>query len=192
MYYEQSRTYLRTPQSGAVLDPRKYLSVVDRVICKYGADRSKLINMLQEIQREFQHLPRQALEMLSVKLGISLSEIINVATFYHQFRLEPVGVYVIQVCFGTTCYLKGSSEIYESMRKVLGLRERENTARDGTITIEKARCFGCCSLAPVIMVTSSDGSERYVHGRLNVSEGKRVVLDYRSKALMKLKGLKNE
>jgi NADH-quinone oxidoreductase subunit E len=78
------------------------------------------------------------------------------------------------------------------MRKVLGLRERENTARDGTITIEKARCFGCCSLAPVIMVTSSDGSERYVHGRLNVSEGKRVVLDYRSKALMKLKGLKNE
>lgn len=181
------RTHLLT-QAGATLDSRKYVSVVDKVIYKYGVDRSKLINMLQEIQREFHYLPRQSLEVLSSRLGVSLSEILNVATFYHQFRLEPLGAYVIHVCFGTACYLKGSPEIYESMRRVLGLREKRNTTEDGAVTLEKARCFGCCSLAPVIMVTSSDGSERYVHGRLNTSESRKVVLDYRTKALMKLKG----
>ncbi|MEM0244192.1 MAG: NAD(P)H-dependent oxidoreductase subunit E [Zestosphaera sp.] len=165
------------------LDSERYLSTVDRVIHKYGVDRSKLINMLQEIQREFHYLPRQSLEALSNKLGIPLSEILNVATFYHQFRLEPLGTYVIHVCFGTACYLKGSPEIYESIKKALNLKERENTTRDGAITVEKARCFGCCSLAPVIMVTSSDESERYVHGRLNIAESKKVALGYRTRAL---------
>lgn len=171
-----------------MLDFRTYVGVVDKVVQKYGVDRGKLINMLQDIQKEFHYLPKETLRALSSKLGMSLSEVLNVATFYHQFRLEPLGTYVIQVCFGTTCYLKGSSEIYESIRKVLGLKERESTTEDGTVTVEKARCFGCCSLAPVIMVMSSDGSERYVHGRLSMTEGKKVALDYRTKALKKLKG----
>lgn len=174
-------------QAGITLDRRAYLDVVDKIIHKYGVDRSKLINMLQDIQKEFYYLPRQTLETLSIKLNIPLSEILNVATFYHQFRLQPLGTYVIQVCFGTTCYLKGSPEIYESIGKILGLKERENTTEDGTVTVEKARCFGCCSLAPVIMVLSSDGSERYVHGRLNITEGKKIALNYRTRALRRHK-----
>lgn len=180
----EQKTHLIT-RTDVVLDSRKYLSVVDKVIYKYGVDRSKLINMLQEIQKEFHYLPRQTLEALSSKLGVPLSEILNVATFYHQFRLEPLGAYVIHVCFGTACYLKGSPEIYESIKRALGLKERGSTTEDGAITVEKARCFGCCSLAPVIMVTSSDGIERHVHGRLNTVESKKVALGYKTKALMK-------
>lgn len=180
----EQKTHLLT-RTDVVLDSKKHLSVVDKVIYKYGVDRSKLINMLQEIQKEFHYLPRQTLEALSSKLGVPLSEILNVATFYHQFRLEPLGAYVIHVCFGTACYLKGSPEIYESIKRALGLKERGSTTEDGAITVEKARCFGCCSLAPVIMVTSSDGIERHVHGRLNTAESKKVALGYKTKALMK-------
>lgn len=174
-------------QTDATLD-RKYLSIVDKIICRYGINKSKLINMLQEIQKEFYYLPRQTLEALSSRLGVSLSEILNVATFYHQFRLKPLGFYVIYVCFGTACYLKGSPEIYESIRKVLGLKEGVSTTEDGAITVEKARCFGCCSLAPVIMIKSSDGNKTHVYGKLSMTEGRKVALDYRMKALMRLKG----
>lgn len=170
-------------------------NVVDEIVSRCGYDRSRLVSMLQEIQKKFLYLPREALERLSAKLNIPLSDILNVATFYHQFRLEPVGEYVIYVCFGTACYLKGSSEIYEAMRKAVGLDGGKTTTSDRAVTVavsvEKARCFGCCSLAPVVMVMSSDGGERYVHGRLTPSEGRRVVLSYRSKALERMKGRKN-
>ncbi|MGC8975201.1 MAG: NAD(P)H-dependent oxidoreductase subunit E, partial [Thermoprotei archaeon] len=113
----EQKTRLQT-QTSVMLDFRAYVGVVDKVIQKYGIDRSKLINMLQDIQKEFHYLPKETLKALSSRLGISLSEVLNVATFYHQFRLEPLGMYVIQVCFGTACYLKGSPEIYESIRRV--------------------------------------------------------------------------
>lgn len=170
-------------------------SFVDEIVSRYGHDRSRLVSMLQEIQKKFLYLPREALERLSLKLNIPLSDILNVATFYHQFRLEPVGEYIVYVCFGTACYLKGSSEIYETMRRAVGLDGGKTTTSDRavtvTVSVEKARCFGCCSLAPVVMVMSSDGSERYVHGRLTPSEGRKVVLSYRLKALDRLKGRKN-
>lgn len=165
--------------------------MVDEIVSRYGHDKSRLMGMLQEIQKRYLYLPREALERLSSRLGISLSEILNVATFYHQFRLEPVGEYVAYVCFGTACYLRGASDLYEALRKAVGLDGNKTTASDGTVTVEKARCFGCCSLAPVIMVMSSDGSERYVHGRLTPSEGRRVILNYRAKALERVKGRGN-
>ncbi|MEM0014573.1 MAG: NAD(P)H-dependent oxidoreductase subunit E [Zestosphaera sp.] len=169
--------------------------MVDEIVSRYGYDRGRLVGMLQEIQKRFLYLPREALERLSARLGIPLSEVLNVATFYHQFRLEPVGKYVVYVCFGTACYLRGSSEVYEAMRKAVGLDGGRTTTSDGAVTVavsvEKARCFGCCSLAPVVMVMSSDGSERYVHGRLTPSEGRKVVLSYRSKALERMKGHEN-
>ncbi|MCX8184771.1 MAG: NAD(P)H-dependent oxidoreductase subunit E [Sulfolobales archaeon] len=161
------------------LNPRE---VVGEVVSKYGCDRGRLVQILQEIQKTFRYLPRESLEEVSEKLGVSLSEVLNVATFYHQFRLEPVGRYIIYVCFGTACYLRGASEVYEAIRRSAGLSNGRSTTEDGLLTVEKARCFGCCSLAPVAMVLSSDGSERYVHGKLTPQAGRRLVFNYRSKA----------
>lgn len=162
------------------MDPRE---VVEDLVSKYGCDRGKLIHILQEVQKTFRYLPRKGLEEVSRKLGISVAEILSVATFYHQFRLEPVGKYVAYVCFGTACYLRGSSGVYEAMKRSAGLNNGASTTEDGSLTIEKARCFGCCSLAPVVMVVSSDGSERRVHGKLTPLESRKLVLNYRSRAL---------
>lgn len=163
--------------------------VVKSAIVRYNHDRSKLIAILQVIQSEFQYLPREALKLVSDELGFSLSEVLNVATFYHQFRLEPVGKYVIYVCFGTACYLKGSSDIYNALRSSLGIKEGMTTASDRSVTVEKARCFGCCSLAPVVMVISSDGLEKYVHGKLTPVDARKIAMTYRSKALSRTEGV---
>jgi NADH-quinone oxidoreductase subunit E len=157
--------------------------LVRELVSRYGPDRGRLIQILQEVQRAYRYLPRESLEGVARELGVSLSEVLNVATFYHQFRLEPVGKYIAYVCFGTACYLKGSADVYEAMKRAAGLGNGRSTTEDGALTIEKARCFGCCSLAPVVMVVSSDGTERYVHGRLTPSEARRLISTYRSRAL---------
>lgn len=160
-------------------------TVVGGVLARYNYDRSKLIPVLQEVQKIYGYLPRKALEIVSRRLGFSLSEILNVVTFYHQFRLEPTGMYIMYVCFGTACYLRGSSEIYDVLRSTLSIREGSTTASDGSITVEKARCFGCCSLAPVVMVVSNDGLEKYVHGNLTPSDARKMIQSYRYKVLSK-------
>ncbi len=161
------------------MDPEE---AAERLVSKYGSGRGSLIRILQEIQKTFGYLPREGLEAVSRRLGVPLSEVLNVATFYHQFRLEPLGTYVVQVCFGTACYLRGSPQVYEAMRLAAGLNGGRTTTEDRAITIEKARCFGCCALAPVLMVVSSNGSERYIHGRLNPQEARRLVYAYRQRA----------
>jgi len=147
--------------------------LVDTVINKHGRSRGKLIPMLQEIQSELKYLPRQALEYISRKLGVPLSEVISVVSFYHQFRLEPVGDYVFQVCFGTACYLRGASEVYEALKAATG-----NTRISVEITVEKARCFGCCSLAPVVMVIDTKTGDKSIYGRLTPSEARKIALKY--------------
>lgn len=145
------------------------LNLVETVLSKHGHDRSKLILMLQDIQNELKYLPRRVLELVSNKLSIPVSEIISVASFYHQFRLEPVGDFVFQVCFGTACYLRGASDVYEALKLITGKT---------SITVEKARCFGCCSLAPVVMVINTKTGDKNIHGRLNPNDARKIALKY--------------
>lgn len=160
-------------------------TVIEGVLARYNYNRSNLITVLQEVQKIYGYLPRKALEIVGRRLGFSFSEILNVATFYHQFRLEPTGMYIMYVCFGTACYLRGSSDVYDVLRSSLNIREGSTTASDGSITVEKARCFGCCSLAPVVMVISNDGLEKYVHGNLTPSDARKMVQSYRYKIFSK-------
>lgn len=113
--------------------------------------RSELIPKLQHIQEENGYLSKESLEALSTELGIPLSSIYGVATFYTQFRFTPLGKYVIKVCHGTACHVNGANEISETVTEVLGIKEGETTP-DGLATIERVACLGCCSLSPVIMV----------------------------------------
>jgi NADH-quinone oxidoreductase subunit E len=111
-----------------------------------------IIESLQNVQEKHGFLPRDSLIKLSQDTRIPLSRIFGVATFYHQFRLEPPGRVTIAVCMGTACHLRGNAENYEFLKRFLSIGPGRSTSDDGLFSLEKARCFGCCSLAPVVKI----------------------------------------
>jgi len=125
---------------------------VARVLGKYpGAGRDKLIPILQEVQEEEGFLRREAVVMIGRHLDVPTSQIFGVATFYNQFRFEPVGRFHIQICRGTACHVKGSAKLLDTLKRELG-GEPGRTTRDGLFSIEVVACIGACGLAPVISI----------------------------------------
>jgi len=125
---------------------------VARVLGKYpGAGRDKLIPILQEVQEEEGFLRREAVVMIGRHLDVPTSQIFGVATFYNQFRFEPVGRFHIQICRGTACHVKGSAKLLDTLKRELGV-EPGRTTRDGLFSIEVVACIGACGLAPVISI----------------------------------------
>ena len=106
------------------------------------------------------------------------AKIYSVATFYAQFRLQPVGKYLIMLCKGTACHVNGSDMIEEAVCEHLGIKDGETT-EDGLFTLNNVACLGCCSLAPVMMVKSTDGEETY--GNLTKSSVTKILDDYKAK-----------
>lgn len=146
------------------------------------ASRKDLIQVLQAVQEKYGYLPREALRLVATNLGVSFSEVYGVATFYHQFRLQPPGMYVIQVCMGTGCHAKGNADNFEHLKLLLGLKKGQHLTEDKVFSLEAARCFGCCSLAPVIMVTNSTGSYQRLYGHVDQKVLKKILAEYREKA----------
>ena len=109
-----------------------------------------LINVLQEIQTEFNYLPEDAINLVAKKFDISQKQISGVTTFYHTLSLVPRGKHIIKVCVGTTCHLKGCEVVMLKLAGTLGVKEGETT-EDGKYTLEAAKCLGTCALAPVIV-----------------------------------------
>lgn len=128
------------------------LRVVDQVMEQVGDRPENLVALLQGIQEQYRYLPDEALRHLSQRSGISAAEIEGVASFYAQFRRQPVGKHLVKVCHGTACHVKGADLVDDALRRHLGLREGEDTDKDGNFTLEKVACVGCCSLAPVVVV----------------------------------------
>jgi len=148
------------------------LSVLDPIIEKYKNKKGSLIPVLQAAQRELGFIPREAFERISEGTGIELSEMYGVATFYAQFRLTPVGKYIIKVCHGTACHVQGAEAITEALEDSLKVKDGETT-EDGLFTLESVACLGCCSLAPVMMI----GDETY--GKLNRNQSVKVLKEIR-------------
>lgn len=123
---------------------------VDKIIKKGG--ESSLIAILQEVQSHYNYLPEQVLTLLSKKLEIPLSKIFSLATFYRSFSLKPRGKNLLKVCLGTACHVKNGTNLLEKVRRDLSLSEEETTTGDLVFTVEKVRCLGCCSLAPVLSI----------------------------------------
>lgn len=121
------------------------------VIAKHHDQPGGLMPILQEAQGIYGYLPIEVQTMIADGLGISLSEVYGVATFYSQFSLTPKGEHRISVCLGTACYVKGSDKILEAVEKHLGIKSGECTP-DGMFSIDSCRCVGACGLAPVMMV----------------------------------------
>ena len=116
-----------------------------------GCSHDALIPLLQEVQAAQGYVSREAVAALGAHLGLPASRIYGVATFYNQFRFQPLGRYHVQVCRGTACHVKGSQGVLEAIRRTLGI-EPGQTSRDGLFSLEVVACLGACGLAPLICV----------------------------------------
>jgi len=138
---------------------RRFAKVCE-ILDRHGRDASQLIPILQEVQELYRYLPEEVLTYVATSLGLPPARVFGVATFYAHFALEPKGKYVLRMCDGTACHVKGSIPILEALRKRLGLDEKRRTTQDMLFTIETVSCLGACGLAPVLVVNDT------VHGQM--------------------------
>jgi NADH-quinone oxidoreductase subunit E len=148
------------------------LSLLDPLIAKYRRKKGNMIPLLQGTQDIYGYLPRKAFERIATETGLSLSDMFGVATFYAQFRLNPVGKHIIKVCHGTACHVQNAKEITEALEEALKVKDGETT-EDRLFTLESVACLGCCSLAPVMMI----GEQTY--GKLTGNESVKIVKNIR-------------
>lgn len=146
------------------------LEVTNRILARHKKAPSSLIPVLQELQDEFRYLPKECLTTVAHALGISPATVYGVATFYAQFSLEPKGKYVIRVCDGTACHVRGSSPLYQAICRRLQLENGRATSANGLFTVETVACLGACVLAPVAMINDQ------VYGQLT-PEAMNIILD---------------
>lgn len=118
---------------------------------RYSGEPGELIPLLQAAQDHYGYIPEHAIEQISAATGISAAKIYGVITFYNQFRLKPMGKYVIRMCMGTACHVAGSQSLLELIESEVGIREGE-TDDEGLFSIFSVACIGCCSLAPVMLI----------------------------------------
>ncbi len=128
------------------------LSSIDAIIKRYGTDLSACIPILQAVQAQYRYIPKTAIDYMAKQTGIPSSHIYGVATFYAQFRLQPVGKHIIKVCHGTACHVAGASRLNDALSSELSISAAGGTNSEKSITVESVACLGCCSLAPVLMV----------------------------------------
>ncbi|MBV6481890.1 MAG: NAD(P)H-dependent oxidoreductase subunit E [Candidatus Omnitrophica bacterium] len=128
------------------------LAEVDRIVETVGGNGQQVIQILQAIQEKYRYLPTEALERVCELTDISPARIAGVASFYSQFRFNPVGLHQIRVCHGTACHVKGSALVQDSIERHLDIGMDRDTTTDGLFTVEKVACLGCCTLAPVVQI----------------------------------------
>jgi NADH-quinone oxidoreductase subunit E len=124
---------------------------IDKIIDKYINEKGVLIQLLLDIQHEFNWIPQEAVIEINKRLKIPVSEIYRVASFYTALSLTPRGKHLVRVCTGTACYVRGGSTILDSVELNLKIKNKETSA-DGKFTLETVNCLGCCALGPVIEI----------------------------------------
>lgn len=130
------------------------------VLKKYAKIPGSLITILQKAQDIYGFLSPDAIKYISEETGIKPAKIYGIATFYAQFRMEPIGKNLIMLCKGTACHVNGADIIEESIVEHLGIKDGETT-EDGVFTLNNVACLGCCSLAPVMMIQGEEEEETY-------------------------------
>jgi NADH:ubiquinone oxidoreductase subunit E len=145
---------------------------LDTIIEKqFSGDKENLIMILQEIQKKYNYLPQASLIYLAEKIGIPISTIFGVGTFYSTFSLEPRGKHIISICLGTACHVRGAEKARERIQEVLNIRDGQTT-EDMRFTLESVRCLGCCSLGPVVRVDDD------IHGRITSDMAGKIMEKY--------------
>lgn len=141
---------------------------MDTIFAKYPKTADYLIMILNDVQERYGYIPLQAQTIISEHLDLSMAHIYGVITFYSRFSLKPKGKYVISVCLGTACFVKGSKALLDAACRKLGINPGETTA-DGLFSIDDVRCVGACGLAPVFMVNDT------TYGKATVSKLNEVI-----------------
>ena len=139
------------------------LEQVDRIVDSYSSKDNMLIQILQDVQAEYNWLPKEAIVRVCQRLNIPVSRAYRIATFYTLFSLEPRGRHLVNVCLGTACHVRGGPRILEKVQEITGLSAGQTTP-DRRYTLERVNCLGCCALGPVITI---DGE---AHGKLSVKD----------------------
>ena len=148
--------------------------MLEPIMENYARVPGSLITILQKTQDTLGYLSEESIFYISERTGIPVSQIYGVATFYAQFRLKPIGRYLLLVCMGTACHVNGALEIVETISEKLGITDGETT-QDGLFTLNIVACLGCCSLAPVMMVREKTAEE--VYGNLTRASVTKVLDD---------------
>ncbi|HEX9779478.1 MAG TPA: NADH-quinone oxidoreductase subunit NuoE [Geopsychrobacteraceae bacterium] len=149
------------------------LTAANQVIDKYQDMHGALMPVLQEIQEAYGYIPEETVHLTAERLNVYASQIYGVLTFYAQFHLEPRGKYIIRVCMGTACHVKGASRIGDTVKERLGIGHAETT-EDLLFTAEYVACIGACGMAPVIMVNDA------TYGSITVQKTDEVIKKYQA------------
>ena len=152
------------------------LKFIDSILEKYGNDKSKIIAIMQDVQERYRYLPQDALTYIAKKVGMSESKLYGVATFYGNFSLDAKGKYVMEVCRGTACHVRKSSNVLQALYDATGTNEHKPTSDDGLFTLEIVSCLGACGLSPVVMVNDT------VHASMTPEKARALVEELREEA----------
>ena len=154
--------------TGVTIDWEK----IDAIIENYKANPETLLMIMQDISDMYNYLPPEVIPILMERLRVKESLIYSVATFYKTISLEPRGKYIVHVCTGTACHVRGADKIMDALKEKLKIKEGQTTD-DNLFTLEAVRCVGCCASGPVITVNQE------THGGLDRSSAVEVIEGYK-------------
>ena len=146
---------------------------IHEIIDEYRQFKTPLMMILSKVQNEFGYIPLEVQQIVSERTGVSVAEIYGVVTFYSFFSLKPKGKYVIGVCLGTACYVKGAQQVIDKFSDILGIKAGETTA-DGMFTIDALRCIGACGIAPAVTINGK------VYPKVSVDAVAKIVNEYKA------------
>ena len=144
---------------------------IDSVLKTYDYDKTSIIAIMQDIQQEYNFLPREAIEYIGEKVHMTAASLYGVATFYENFSLTPKGKYVIRVCDGTACHVRKSDDVQAALYEATGMTPDDHISKDGLFTIERVSCLGACGLAPVCMIND------VVHGAMTPDKMRALIAE---------------
>jgi len=146
-------------------------STIGDILGQHGGQKSALIAILQDVQERYSYLPEDVLQDISHRLGVPISRVYSLATFYRAFSLKPRGKHPVSICMGTACHVKGAVKILEKFERRLNIKCGQTTS-DLNFGLELVRCLGCCGLAPVVTV----GQELY--GKVSLPKVDQIIKQY--------------
>ncbi len=154
----------------------KIINFVDGLVAEIGVEPDKVIPILQAIQGKYNYLPEDALKRVCETTTITEAQITGIATFYSQFRHQPVGKHIIRVCVGTACHVKGAKQVFDGFRRELKLEKGKDTDDKKLFTVEEVACLGCCTLAPVVQI------DDVTYGHVETGKVAEILEDFKNLA----------
>ena len=150
------------------------VDIIKNICARYKDEPSPLMLILSDVQKEYGYIPLEVQEVISAEIGVPVSEIYGVVTFYSFFSLTPKGKYVIGCCIGTACYVKGGQNVLDKFGELLHIKPGQTT-EDGLFTLDGLRCIGACGIAPAISINGK------VYPKVKVADVANIIKEYQAK-----------